>query len=272
MGHIKTRLVNEVENFSGIEDVEKLRQKVLKHLEQENWTGVYDSRDVQRLKDDDYYCKRILKHQSGNIDDAVELVKNIFKWRQKMAINDLTEEGIDPEIVKMGAVFPYNKDKEGSPLLILKVNCHRKDPDTRDERRKVVAYWVEKLERERRGESVSVLIDCSNSVLANMDVGFTTYVMSLFITYYPMFIDHIYVFEMPWIMNACWKIVRKMLSSSRAEKIKFLTKSSFTEFLNPEELPPHLGGTCRKKYEPSNHSTCNTKEEYHEKIRHVNCK
>ncbi|XP_013791564.2 motile sperm domain-containing protein 2-like [Limulus polyphemus] len=262
MGHIKTRFVKEVENLSGSADVEKLRQRFLKYLEEEDWTGLYDPRDVQRLKNDDYYCKRILRHQSGNVNSAVESVKNIFKWRQEMGINDLTEDDIDPEIVKIGAVFSYNKDREGSPLLILRVNCHRKDPDTRDERRKIVAYWVEKMERERKGESVSVLMDCSSSGMANMDVDFTMYLMSLFITYYPAFIDHIYVFEMPWIMNACWKIIKKMISSSTAERIKFLTKTSFTEYLNPEELPPHLGGTCLKKYRPSNHLTCTGEEEH----------
>ncbi|XP_013786333.1 motile sperm domain-containing protein 2-like [Limulus polyphemus] len=164
------KFINEVENFSGPEEVKELRQRVLKEIDENDWSGVYDPRDVQRLKDDDYFCKRVLRHRSGNMDAAVEIVKTVFKWRKEFGIHDLTEEDINPDIVSKGAVFTYNEDKERNPILILRVNCHRKDPATVVERKKIISYWIEKLERENKEGSVSVLLDCSDTGLTNMGV------------------------------------------------------------------------------------------------------
>lgn len=249
MGRRKTKHEIDVETYSTEKDVNDLRCQFLEELEGKDWTDLYDPRDVQRLKDDDFYCKRFIRHQHGDMNAAVKMVKNTFKWRKDKNINDLSETDINPDIVKIGAVFSYNTDKEGNTLLVLRVNCHRKDPVTMPERRKIVAYWVEKLEKE--GKSVSVLMDCSDSSLTNMDVDFTVYLISLFTTYYPALIGKIYVLEMPWIMNTCWKIIKTLLPSGAKERIHFLTKSSFSEFLDPKDLPPHLGGTCPTEYAPA---------------------
>lgn len=252
--------IKAIETFSGPEEVKKLRQRVIKELDETDWSDLYDPRDVQRLKDDDYFCKRILRHRSGNIDASVEIIKTVFKWRKEFGIHDLKEVDIDSDIISKGAVFTYNEDKEGNPILILRVNCHRKDPATVIERKKIICYWTEKLEREIKDGSMSVLLDCSDTGLVNVDVEFTLFLMKLFAINYPAFVDHIYVFDMPWIMNACWKVIKKILPKEAADRIKFLSTTSFTDFFDAKSLPPHLGGTCLKEYKPMQFSNFTEEE------------
>ncbi|XP_013786334.1 motile sperm domain-containing protein 2-like [Limulus polyphemus] len=65
---------------------------------------------------------------------------------------------------------------------------------------------------------------------------------------------------MPWIMNACWKVIKKVLPKEATDRVKFLSITSFTDFFDPEALPPHLGGTCLKEYKPIQYSAFSGEE------------
>lgn len=82
------------------------------------------------------------------------------------------------------------------------------------------------------------------------------------------------MYEMPWIMNgelfiyllltglwshvvtmkyhlvffcmtAAWKIVKTWLGPEAISKLRFVSKSDIQTFIDPEHLPPHMGGTVR---------------------------
>ncbi|XP_076341327.1 motile sperm domain-containing protein 2-like [Tachypleus tridentatus] len=91
MGRRKTKHEIDIETYSAEKDVNDLRRQFLEELEGKDWTDLYDPRDVQRLKDDDFYCKRFIRHQHGDMNAAVKMVKNTFKWRKDKNINGLCD-------------------------------------------------------------------------------------------------------------------------------------------------------------------------------------
>lgn len=46
-------------------------------------------------------------------------------------------------------------------------------------------------------------------------------------------------------VSAAWKIVKSWLGPEAISKLRFASKSEIHNFINPEYLPPHLGGTVR---------------------------
>lgn len=56
------------------------------------------------------------------------------------------------------------------------------------------------------------------------------------------------IVDMPWIMNAAWKIVKSWLGPEAISKLRFTTRNEVQTFIGPEYLPPHMGGTDPFKY------------------------
>ncbi|XP_078251734.1 motile sperm domain-containing protein 2-like, partial [Rhinoraja longicauda] len=56
------------------------------------------------------------------------------------------------------------------------------------------------------------------------------------------------IYEMPWIMNAAWKIVKTWLGPDALNLLKFANKTDVQEYINVEYLPAHMGGIDPFKY------------------------
>ncbi|XP_064339473.1 motile sperm domain-containing protein 2 isoform X5 [Camelus dromedarius] len=56
------------------------------------------------------------------------------------------------------------------------------------------------------------------------------------------------IFDMPWIMNAAFKIVKSWLGPEAVSLLKFTSKSDIQDYVSVEYLPPHMGGTDPFKY------------------------
>ena len=54
--------------------------------------------------------------------------------------------------------------------------------------------------------------------------------------------EKLLIYEMPWIFNAAWKIIKTWLSAEAIAKIKFVTKSDIHTYIEKRFLFPHLGG------------------------------
>ena len=55
--------------------------------------------------------------------------------------------------------------------------------------------------RQENGEMISLFFDMEGAVMANMDMDYTKYIISLFKNYYPYFLNYIIIFEMAWVLN-----------------------------------------------------------------------
>lgn len=79
--------------------------------------------------------------------------------------------------------------------------------------------------------------------LSNMDMDLTKYLIGLFKDYYPNFLNYIIILEMPWVLNAAFKIIKSWLPAKAIPKIKFVNKSSLKEFVDPADALKCWGGT-----------------------------
>ncbi|KAG9349343.1 hypothetical protein JZ751_027786 [Albula glossodonta] len=227
--------------------IEETRQRFKDEYVQDS-SDKYDSRDVERLQKDDAWAEGFLTWRQYVVEDTLKMIDESFQWRREYRVNDLTESSIPKWMFESGAVYLHGYDKEGNKLFWFKVKLHIKDAKTIQDKKKYVAFWLESYAKREPGMPLSVVFDMSESGLGNIDMDFVKYIINCFKVYYPKFLSKMIMYEMPWIMNAAWKIVKTWLGPEAISKLKFVSKSEVQNYIGPEYLPSHMGGTDPFKY------------------------
>uniref|UniRef100_A0A7N8XNN4 Motile sperm domain containing 2 n=1 Tax=Mastacembelus armatus TaxID=205130 RepID=A0A7N8XNN4_9TELE len=241
----------ELDQHEGEQDLEKKIEETRQRFKNEflqDSTEKYDSRDVERLQKDDALVEGYLTWRLHVVDEALKMIDESFQWRKEFGVNDLSENSIPKWMFETGAVYLHGYDKEGNKLFWFKVKLHIKDAKTILDKKKYVAFWLERYAKKEPGMPLTVVFDMSESGLSNIDMDFVNYVINCFKVYYPKFLSKMIIVDMPWIMNAAWRIVKSWLGPEAISKLKFASKAEVQTFIDPEYLPPYLGGTDPFKY------------------------
>ena len=93
-------------------------------------------------------------------------------------------------------------------LLVFCVGKHVKGIEKAEDMKKFFVYHLERLTREEGLAQFSIVFDCRNAGLKNMDMEFTQFMINVMKDYYPDPLNYIIVFEMPWVLNAAFKIIK----------------------------------------------------------------
>ncbi|GAB1601594.1 motile sperm domain-containing protein 2-like isoform X2 [Argonauta hians] len=207
--------------------------------------GCYDDRDLERIKSDDVllelYCRHLPK---AKVEDIASLINESLKWRMEYQINDLTDDSFDEKMWEQREIFFHNTDKDGHKVLIIQVKTHRKgDSQYLLTVKKFFAWHIEKVFQENPGEPLLMLFDMDGAGLANLDMDFIRFCINCFKSNYPCILGLMLVYEMPWIFNAAWKIIKTWLSPEAVQKIKFVDKTTIQEFISRDNLMEQMGGT-----------------------------
>ncbi|XP_032889248.1 motile sperm domain-containing protein 2 isoform X2 [Amblyraja radiata] len=208
----------------------------------------YDSRDVERLKQDNAWIESYLHWRHYNVDDTLKMIDESFQFRKEFSVHDLSESSLPKWTFETGAVYLHGYDKEGNKIFWFRVKLHIKDTKTTLERKKYVAFWLERYSKREQGKPLTVVFDLTETGLSNVDMDFVRFIINCFKIYYPKYLSKMVIYEMPWIMNAAWKIVKTWLGPDALNLLKFASKTDVQEYINIEYLPAHMGGIDPFKY------------------------
>nr|XP_060625981.1 motile sperm domain-containing protein 2 isoform X2 [Anolis sagrei ordinatus] len=211
-------------------------------------TDKYDSRDLERLQQDDTWVENFLLWRHDIVDDTLKMIDESFQWRKEYAVHDLTESSLPKWLFDNGSLYLHGYDKEGHKIFWFRVKLHTKDPKTQFEKKKLVAFWLERYAKRENGKPLTVVFDMAETGLSNIDLDFVRYIIGCFKVYYPNYLTKIVIFELPWIMNAAFKLVKSWLGPEAVNLLKVTNKNDVQEYISAEYLPPHMGGTDTFKY------------------------
>ncbi|CAL1537982.1 unnamed protein product, partial [Lymnaea stagnalis] len=226
------------------EQIQYVRENFEKKYADNIASGLYDSRDLDRLRRDSVYVRTFIRG-NDRLDEGVDLVHSSFKFRKEVKAHDLCEESFDKELFELGGMYFHKKDINGQRIMWLRVKLHRKDASAERLATEKLAliFAMEKAFNEDPLSRIVVLLDMSSCGLANLDIDFVKYIISCFKFYYPTFLAYMLIYDMPWIFNAAWRVIKAWLNAEAAAKIKFVTKADVQNYIKAEDLPPYMGGT-----------------------------
>ncbi|XP_066959975.1 motile sperm domain-containing protein 2-like [Macrobrachium rosenbergii] len=228
-------------------EIDQLRSSVLQKVDAEGES--YDTKDIEKIQTDDKYIRRFLMHHDNDQKLSLEMVMDTLKWRKDLNVNNITKESLPQDLFDVGALFIHNRDKDNCKMLIFSVRLHQKGVVDMDLMKRFLIYFLERLEREENGEQITVFFDMTNTGMKNMDMDLIQYMINLFKSYYPWFLNYIIVFEMPWLLSAMWKIIKNWLPPKAIDKIKFLDRKSLKDYVNSDQALTIWGGTDDYEYE-----------------------
>ncbi|XP_077001431.1 motile sperm domain-containing protein 2 isoform X1 [Tamandua tetradactyla] len=208
----------------------------------------YDPRDIERLQQDDNWVESYLVWRHNIVDETLKMLDESFQWRKEISVNDLNESSIPRWLLEIGGIYLHGYDKEGNKLFWIRVKYHIKDHKTVMDKKKLIAFWLERYSKRENGKPITVMLDLSETGLSTIDMDFVRFIINCFKVYYPKYLSKIVIFDMPWIMNAAFKIVKSWLGPEAVSFLKFTSKNEVQDYVSVEYLPPHMGGTDPFKY------------------------
>ncbi|KAF4522258.1 hypothetical protein B566_EDAN011954 [Ephemera danica] len=231
------------------QQIQELRQQFFQKLEEEGPPEEgFHPVDLARVRHDDDWLQRFLLHHDLDTKEALKMLWDTCEWRKRFGTNDITESNVEPLFKEEGGLFAHNRDKDGRSLLIFRCRMHTKGQHDLHELKRFVVYWFERLERQDKGEPISLFFDMSDCGISNMDMEFTKYLIGLFKHYYPYYLNYIIVYDMAWVLNAAFKIIKSWLPARAVEKIKFVSKNTIQEYVPLDQALVSWGGTDEYEY------------------------
>jgi len=214
--------------------------------------GEVEQADVDKINTDDVYLAKFFRHvfeaPGEQTEAAAKMILNTLKWRKSQEASTIKEADFPPGVFEKGALFSRNRDKDGRKLLVFCVFKHIKGQEKMEDMKRFFVYMLERLYREEKGEQLTLLFDCRGAGLKNMDMEFVQFIIGTIKDFYPDPLNYILVLEMPWVLNAAFKVIKGWLPPAAVKKIKFLTKTNMNEYVSDENRLEEWGGTDPWRY------------------------
>jgi hypothetical protein len=207
-----------------------------------------NERDLHKLSTDDWYLKRYLLARNRRVSDTMDMLRKTMEWRNEFGIH-ISEDAMFPmEFYKIGALFPYENDKEGNLVLYLRIKYHRRIDEMVEVEKHFLVHTFEKIDRITNGQGLVIVFDCQGAGYANCDIDFLQFLITCATEHAPIGLKYIVVYKLPWVLNAFWSLAKKLLPAYLANRVKFCDENSIRQFIEPQNLPDFMDGSCRRNY------------------------
>lgn len=92
------------------------------------------------------------------------------------------------------------------------------------------------------------MFDCSGGGIANADMNTVLFLATTLNNYFPKGFSYLLVHELPWILKPFWYIAKNWVPEEHRQLIKFSDSKTIYEYVDRENLPDFMGGTCKRDY------------------------
>lgn len=223
--------------------------------------------------DPDTLVVRHLRARDFKVDVALCMMLNSVRWRTEFKVvdellaggderlNNLSEsgEGQDKKVasevmaqIRSGKSFTHGTDRQGRPLLFVRVIKHNPGMQGLDGFEKYAVFQSETARMAMRppNTTAAIIFDLGGFSMANMDWNAVRLLTLGLEDKYPESMGATYVYRAPWIISGIWSVVKKMMPGKEAQKVMFVKDAkALSEFVDLKYLPPEMGGTQDFEYQ-----------------------
>ncbi|CAF3188726.1 unnamed protein product [Rotaria socialis] len=183
-----------------------------------------------------------------NINNAVQKMMDMLKWRHEWGVQTLLAKGesdLSCEEIKTGKCFLMGYDKAGRPINYVSVNRHVRGQYPQETTQKLTVLTMETVRKLFKSpvETSTIVFDLTGFGLKNMDYQHVKFFVSLIENYYPELFGHAIILNAPWIFSGCWAIISKWLDPAIRDEIQFVrNEAELAKYIDPSLLPRGLNG------------------------------
>ncbi|KAI1286639.1 Motile sperm domain-containing protein 2 [Halotydeus destructor] len=228
----------------------RIREKFLDQVDQER--ELYDEEDIAKnVRNSDFFIQRFLIktiNESSHEDECLDKLKKCFKWRKETVVS-LSDQSFPHEFYQTGGLFIYEQDKDGTPLLYMRIRLIKKSSELEEHMKRFLLYKINVIDSlASKLQSWGVVFDCSGIGFANVQLDMMRFLITTLREYFPCGVKYICVYEIPWILTGVQKVVFAMVPEEAKQLVQFKNKKNITSLIAKEHLPDYMGGSCRVNY------------------------
>lgn len=227
--------------------IEETRRLLRERFAKQNPNDFYQH-DYERMLTDDWTVTRFLLRRRMDPKRTAKLMEECGLFRKTYKMSEVKLWEFPIEFHQVGGLFRYEPDKVGNITVYMRTRMYRRVPELSDVFKAFVLCVLEEADCANDGRGVAVIFDLTGCGLQNVDLSFLSWLLSSFRNYCPKGVSYIMVYNLPWFLNATAKLAMSWLSSSNRRALRFVHGKEIENFIEPENLPDYLGGTCKKDY------------------------
>ncbi|XP_035785491.1 motile sperm domain-containing protein 2-like [Anopheles albimanus] len=227
------------------EQVAELRQLFKDKLEKDAAkvpAGGFHEHDMKWVFETDMWLKKFLENNDAVMKDSLKQLWETMEWRKTSGINDIREDNIRMEYINDGLMFPRGRDVDGKTVFIFKSKLYVRGSRNLDDLKKCFLYWIERIIREANDDLVTIVFDLTDAGLSNVDMDYTKYIINTLKNYYPCSVNYILIYDLPWILNATFQIIKKLLPAKAVDRLRNINSKNISEYIDEDNMLKSWGG------------------------------
>nr|NP_001261456.1 uncharacterized protein Dmel_CG32407, isoform B [Drosophila melanogaster]NP_729113.1 uncharacterized protein Dmel_CG32407, isoform A [Drosophila melanogaster]AAF50729.2 uncharacterized protein Dmel_CG32407, isoform A [Drosophila melanogaster]AGB94151.1 uncharacterized protein Dmel_CG32407, isoform B [Drosophila melanogaster] len=223
------------------EQISQVKTSILQRLEKEPPAEPFHPNDLKRITDSDLWITKLLQVYDFDVEKCITRLWDNLAWRKSFGVYDITEANLNQEFLNDGSIYVHNKDRDGKPLLILTIKKHSKSRNQEDLLR-ILVFWIERLQRDSNLDKITIFMDMTGAGLSNLDMGFIKSIIGVFETKYPYVPNYILVHDLPFLLDAAFKLVKTFLPPEALKILKVTTKKDIDQYVDKDNCLKIWGG------------------------------
>lgn len=214
-------------------DAAMLRKALFEQLSEAD----YNKLDIERLKKEDYAVSRYFKE---DVQTTVNNIKSVLEWRNNYNLSDLKEDDFPEEFRTSGVFVTHGRDVENNVMVYIRVKLFKKGEHPIDDVKKYLAFLLDRVDRETKGDGWSLCFECTDAGVSNVDMELLRFVVQALTCYFVENCRYVLIHEMPWILSTVWRVVKSWLPQEQRDLVKFASKKEMSQFVKSDQLPEFL--------------------------------
>ena len=130
---------------------------------------------------------------------------------------------------------------------------------------------MNKVDSVSEGYGWTFIIDFQGANITNCDLELVNFLIKTLCEYFPCGVDYILTYEIPWILSAVWKVIRSIIPDHSKDLVHCAHKDNITGFIDLENLPDFMGGTCDRSFRDIPKG-CIPTEQFGQQVLGLSCK
>ncbi|EAA11055.4 motile sperm domain-containing protein 2-like [Anopheles arabiensis] len=225
--------------------VAELRQLFKEKLERDAAkvpAGGFHEHDMRWVFEGDGWLTKFLENNDLNMKESLKQLWETLEWRKSSGINEIREDNIRMEYINDGLMYPRGRDVDGKTVFIFRSKLYVRGTRNLDDLKKCFLYWIERIIREANDDLVTIVFDLTDAGLSNVDMDYTKYIINTFKNYYPCSLNYILIYDLPWILNATFQIIKKLLPAKAVDRLRNISSKNIREYIDDDNMPRSWGG------------------------------
>jgi len=239
--------------------VQQVRDLFLEHEYKESPSEFY-LEDVRLIENMDFLLQRYVIMQRKNVESSVKMVSQVLKWRKERKLYEMNDRYFPQELTICGAAFLYEDDKFGNKTLYLRASMCKNCAELKNAMKDFLTYLLFKIDDSKEGKTFAVIMDLTNTTWTNYDLDLLMHLVALLKDYFPVNLDYVLAINFPWILSAAWSLIKRLIPAEKRDVVQFISSDKIFQFVDRENCPDFLGGTCTLSYQYVNDESPNAIE------------